>query len=265
MASSSITIHAFTGFLGQLEDWNFLKERITIVAGRTVEWRPAVVDPREGEEWTDWTSRWLSENRGSEQSGDYELLLGYSLGGRAAAHLALAAPQRFRGLVAISAHPGLGQTPENDRERAQRVEADERWASRFAETTAEEDWTKLLEDWNSQAVFGGVPLPSRLKERSRTESPELRTRCVRQLRQLSLSRQRDLSSGLRALPISQRWITGERDPRFTALATTLAEGSAIRTVTVPHAGHRWPWELPETEATLILLRAIEDILKENHS
>ena len=252
MRAPRILVHAFPGFLGLPGDLDFLAPHLREIRGCPVEWRISLVDPAESEGWEAWTQRWLKENPATE--GCREVLLGYSLGGRAAVHLAAAAPERFRGLVAISTNPGLTQ----DWERLQRLAADEAWARRFEE----ENWRELLEAWDSQPAFGGSALPDRLKGRARFGDDEFRGRCIRQLRGLSLGRQADLAPRLASLEIHQAWMTGERDLRFTEFARRLGEGSKIRRVVVPLAGHRWPWELGESEAAAWVARALEKMTEE---
>jgi 2-succinyl-6-hydroxy-2,4-cyclohexadiene-1-carboxylate synthase len=255
---SRLVLHCLPGFLGQPQDLEFLRELLPVRRGIPIDWRPAVADPRPGEGWPEWTARWLEDHPSPRADSDdqaTEILLGYSLGGRAAAHLALSAPERFCGLIAISANPGLPSLED----RAARIQADEAWAQRF-ET---EDWNSVLASWNAQAVFGGAAFPERLGARRIQDSPELRARCARQLRQFSLGRQEDLAPQLLNSKIRRVWITGERDSKFTEIARRLAESPASHCMIVPHAGHRWPWELSEAEAAAVIGNAIDFLLEQD--
>jgi len=255
-----VIVHCLPGFLGQTQDLEFLQALLPIRRGIPIEWSPTIADPSPGEGWAEWSSRWLKENPPAANPADgaiLEVLLGYSLGGRAAAHLALAAPERFCGLMAISAHPGLPSVEE----RALRIKADEAWAKRF-ET---EDWNSVLASWNAQAVFGSAEIPERLVARLIQGSPELRARGAKQLRQFTLGRQEDLAPRLLRAKVRQAWITGERDSKFTEIACRLEGSSAIRRMTVPNAGHRWPWELPEAEAAAVIGNALDFLLEQDPS
>ncbi|NDD92738.1 hypothetical protein EBZ37_11695, partial [bacterium] len=137
MNQPHVRVYCWAGFLGNTLDWSFLTSAANLLETASIEILPLIVDPLEGENWGAWTKRWLSENPRS--SAEFEIALGYSLGGRAAAHVTLEAPERWTGLIAISAHPGL----ESCSDRKNRVESDERWASRFEA----EDWTSVLQDW----------------------------------------------------------------------------------------------------------------------
>ena len=260
MTRSRVIVHCLPGVLGQTQDFEFLQALLPIRQGISIEWRPTIAEPLPGESWAEWSRRWLKENPLSgnpEDGAEFELLLGYSLGGRAAAHLALAAPERFDGLMAISAHPGL-PSPED---RALRIQADEMWAKRF-ET---EDWSSVLFAWNAQAVFGSAVLPERLGARMLQDSPELRGRCSRQLRQFTLGRQEDLAPRLLCAEIRQAWITGERDSKFTEISRRLEGSSAIHRMIVPNAAHRWPWELPEGDAAAVLGNALDLLIEQDPS
>lgn len=235
-------IFAFTGFLGSLDDWDFLKPFLG-------EWAlsPQVVEPSLSEEsslgqgsWDETCERFVDDHiKLGLDSDQKSFLLGYSLGGRMAANLCVRYPEYFCGLLAISAHPGLS----SEEERAQRREQDLVWAKRFH--SAEENWETLMKDWNSQGVFGGSE-----NQILRMDSAALRKRSWLQLSHLSLGHQADLAPRLSSCSVPQLWATGAGDLKFTGLAETLSHGSGgrIRHVVVPDHGHRWPWTLASHEA-----------------
>jgi len=73
-------------------------------------------------------------------------VLGYSMGGRVALHLALAAPERMGRLILESSSPGIaGET-----ERAARRAADEALARRLDEEGLE----RFIDRWNDLPLFG---------------------------------------------------------------------------------------------------------------
>lgn len=76
-------------------------------------------------------------------------LVGYSLGGRVALHMARSAPDRVRHLVLESAHPGLAAGAD----RAQRLAADAATADRLAACADQDAFRQFLFDWYHQDVF----------------------------------------------------------------------------------------------------------------
>lgn len=58
----------------------------------------------------------------------------------------------------------------------------------------------------------------------------------------SVGAQENLAPLLKQSRVSQLWIAGERDSKFTALARRAAGDKAV---IIPHAGHRLPLEAPE--------------------
>ena len=90
--------------------------------------------------------------------GAFELC-GYSMGGRLALHVALAAPERVRRLVLVSGTAGIG---DGGLRRARR-EADEALAADIERGTIE----AFAERWLSQPLFAGDP-PA-VAERARAE------------------------------------------------------------------------------------------------
>ncbi len=72
-------------------------------------------------------------------------LLGYSMGGRAALHLAAAAPERIRALILESASPGIPQALE----RAARMKSDEALAQSIEQNGLE----AFIDYWESLPLF----------------------------------------------------------------------------------------------------------------
>src|SRR5437764_2429373 len=76
-------------------------------------------------------------------------LVGYSMGGRIALHVALALPERVERLVLVGASPGIADPAE----RAARREADERLADEIERLPVEE----FARRWASNPVLAGQP------------------------------------------------------------------------------------------------------------
>jgi 2-succinyl-6-hydroxy-2,4-cyclohexadiene-1-carboxylate synthase len=163
-------------------------------------------------------------------------LCGYSLGGRVAINLALAAPERVTRLCVIAANPGI----EDAGERAARVAADEQLARRL-ETEPFESW---IESWRTQPLFSEDParVGALARADQRRNDP---LALAAALRGLSAGSMEPLWARLGELPMPVALVVGERDRKFLALAERalplLREGS----LTVLAGGHGLPLENPE--------------------
>jgi len=155
-------------------------------------------------------------------------LIGYSLGGRLAMHALIASPEKWKGAVIISAHPGL-QT-----KKKERLESDIEWARKFEE----DPWDKVTAEWDAQEVFGGASSPFLRKEERYS-----RQKLGNMLRVCSLGRQDNLSPFINVLPMPILWVCGQDDLRFCAMAEQIEFVNPLSEVWIaPNAGHRVPWE-----------------------
>ncbi|MDA0874176.1 MAG: alpha/beta fold hydrolase [Bacteroidetes bacterium] len=156
-------------------------------------------------------------------------LLGYSLGGRVAMHMARRASDRVQRLVLESAHPGLDSEAEREARRAH----DARWAERIRKA-----WPAVLNEWYDQAVFAslaGTPLRDTLLHEKSDQDPEV---AARQLEAWSLGRQANLWPFLGTWNRPILFISGEMDGRYTGVGERLATASGpIRHLIVEGAGH----------------------------
>jgi 2-succinyl-6-hydroxy-2,4-cyclohexadiene-1-carboxylate synthase len=207
------SLYALHGFLGQPSDWDFLK------LGRWI--CPDLfkkIDPFQ---------KWASNFNQSVEPGS--LLMGYSLGGRLALHALLQNPERWKGAIIVSAHPGLTTL----QERRERLLHDHRWAERFLS----EPWEDLLVAWNQQILFGGKQ-PVKFRE----ESAYSRELLSQALKVWSLGEQENLRPKLLQLSIPILWIAGKNDQRYAPISL---EHPTFKHVLVPDAHHRVPWEQQE--------------------
>ncbi len=171
-------------------------------------------------------------------------LCGYSMGGRLALHMALAAPGRVRRLVLVSTTAGI----DHHAERAARRTADRTLADELERGTI----AQFAERWLAQPLFAadGPASQSLAREDILRNGPH------------------DLSAALRGIgagemaPLWQRLgelretevvvVVGERDVKFAAIGERLAQAiPGARLVTIEGAGHALPREAPAPLAAVI--------------
>lgn len=160
---------------------------------------------------------------------DERVLVGYSMGGRLALQ-ALVANAAFDRAVIVSAGLNLEEGREERRAR------DEAWAKRFEL----DPWEEVMRDWNAQPVFGGHVV-------ERFEHDYDRHELVRQLRDNSPGVLPTLAPRLHEIAIPLLWVVGERDNTYVEIgkrAVSLLPHAKLWIC--PNAGHRVPWEQPET-------------------
>jgi 2-succinyl-6-hydroxy-2,4-cyclohexadiene-1-carboxylate synthase len=170
-------------------------------------------------------------------------LCGYSLGGRIALHVALAAPERVERLVLVSSTAGI----DDPGERAARRDADERLAT-FAEQAGIE---AFADRWQAQPLFAGTSPGAAARWRDdilRCDPEEL----AGTLRALGTGRMQPLWTRLGELTMPVVVVVGEQDGKFAALGRRLAAAFPdARLEAIPGAGHGIPREAPEQLARIL--------------
>lgn len=165
--------------------------------------------------------------------------LGYSLGGRAALHVAVRHPTRVRRLVLESASPGLVAAAERDARSA----ADDALAA-----TIERDGVAAFVDrWMAQPLFASQRrLPRALLARARdARLANAPAGLAAALRQLGVGRQTPLWDALDGLRARTLLVAGADDERYLAIARAMAHRLPRATVqVVPDAGHTTHLENP---------------------
>jgi len=198
------------GFLGTPSEWDFFKEARC--------WNLFLEESIQRDSLVSW-GKWFAEENSSN------LLMGYSLGGRLALHALLEAPDKWKGAVILSAHPGLPSLME----RKMRLEQDRAWAKRWLT----DSWKDVVGDWNRQSVFKHDLKPNFI------ETDFDRRHLFKAMTNWSLGHQEDLRGKIAKLDVPILWIAGEFDSKFRKIAesVTLSHPKSKFWI-APQVGHR---------------------------
>lgn len=209
-----MAIYALHGFLGNGKDWDgFFSQQINM---------PNLFEQSTSPFWD-----WAKTFNGSIKSPQ-NVLVGYSMGGRLALHALIQNPSLWKSAVIISSNPGI----ENQNDRIERLKADGEWSRRFLQ----EPWEPLMEAWNRQPIFAGVPIHRDEKDFSRSSLAAAMTTW-------SVGNQDFLKPQIEALDIPILWIVGEQDLKYVQIAKNMKLKNKQSKISIaPQAGHRVPWQ-----------------------
>lgn len=174
------------------------------------------------------------------EMGGEAVYVGYSMGGRLALQLALDRPDQVRGLVMVSASPGIA-----DRAARRRRYLEDMALADWIETNGRE---RFLERWLSQPVFSGLD-PAHARLHRLTSAAAIAS----QLRRLGQGVQLPLWDRLHELNVPTLLVAGERDPKYVAIvAEMLADiGMNAEVEIVPNCSHAVATEWPGAVASLL--------------
>jgi 2-succinyl-6-hydroxy-2,4-cyclohexadiene-1-carboxylate synthase len=174
------------------------------------------------------------------------ILCGYSLGGRVALNLALAAPERVARLVLVSSTAGI----EDPAQRAARRRADGALADELERLPYED----FIERWRSQPLFAEDPLEVKAlaREQQRRNRPDA---LAASLRGVGTGEMPPLWSRLAELEMPVTVLAGERDEKFLALGRRMVGLMPHAEMLVMPGGHNLVLESP---AALAAALASED-------
>lgn len=171
------------------------------------------------------------------------VLCGYSMGGRVALKVALAAPQRVSRLVLVSATAGI----EDEGERQARAEADERLARQIESQPLE----RFVERWRSQPMFADEPqaIKAVAAEDHRRNTT---TGIAAALRGIGSGMMEPLWGRLSELEVPVAVLVGERDPKYQALGRRIAAAVPDGSLRIVAGGHGLLLENPAAVAEAIV-------------
>ncbi len=172
------------------------------------------------------------------------VMYGYSMGGRVAQQVALAAPDRIDGLILESAGFGIADPDA----RRVRYENDRRM---FDDIQSGSDFDRFLDQWHDMALFNTLSpeYKSRLKARKRLNDPlELK----RAMALLSVGNQSYLLPELARAPFPIALLYGRADAGYSSLADYAQKHLAHADVHLfPGASHNIHIQYPEKTARML--------------
>jgi 2-succinyl-6-hydroxy-2,4-cyclohexadiene-1-carboxylate synthase len=168
-------------------------------------------------------------------------ILGYSMGGRIALHLAVRHPGAVANLVVISAGPGLGAV-EGHRRRLEDLA--------LADRIEQIGLPAFLDEWAEHPLVGDA---------QKTGPPSAADRAMREQNTAGglAAALRGLGQGalakvdLARVEMPTLWVAGEGDERYAAIATDAARLTGGELVVIPGAGHDVVADAPEDLADAV--------------
>ena len=176
-------------------------------------------------------------------------LVGYSMGGRLALHLAAHSPERLVSLLTLGAHAGLDEP-----QRSARRREDDALADRIERDGV----TAFVDYWSGLSMFAGLarrgaPYVASIREQ-RLENEAAGLACS--LRGMGAGAMEPVWDALARVGVPCTFVAGALDSRYVDYAQRLAAVTAGTTAWVAGAGHAAHLEAPE-EFARILVRHLD--------
>jgi len=174
------------------------------------------------------------------------VVMGYSMGARLAMNLYLRHPQKIKGLVLISATPGIANT----KRRVERRRSDEKLADRIESIGIR----AFIEEWNEKPIIASQKRIARW-HRSEMYARRLRRKTwglANSLRGMGTGAMTPLWKSLPDFDLPVLLISGQEDKKFTRTAQKMGERLPNgRVATILGAGHCTHLEKPESTCAII--------------
>jgi 2-succinyl-6-hydroxy-2,4-cyclohexadiene-1-carboxylate synthase len=167
------------------------------------------------------------------------VLGGYSMGGRIALHVALAAPERARRLVLVASTAGI----DDEQQRAQRRKAD----GVLAEELETSSYEQFVERWRSQQLFADEP--AEVSALARADQRRNRPNALAAvLRGIGTGEMQPLWGRLGELTMPVTVVVGDRDVKFLQAGRRMVELIPKAKLRIVAGGHVLPLENPAAVA-----------------
>jgi len=218
------------GFTQTRDSWRTIAERLS------VDNEIVLVDaPNHGESSDISLNLETGANAIIEVGGD-ATYIGYSLGGRLCLTAALSNAKQVKRLVLISATAGI----EDSTERQSRIASDEQLANRINQIGV----SAFVDEWLALPMFAGLTHATNQRDLRLNNTA---IALASSLRLCGAGKQQPTWSRLGELKMPVLLIAGERDTKFVALATRMAEsiGSHANLKIIDNCGHTPHLEQPE--------------------
>ena len=218
------------GFTQTRDSWRTIAERLS------VDNEIVLIDaPNHGESSDISLNLETGANAIIEVGGD-ATYIGYSLGGRLCLTAALSNSKQVKRLVLISATAGI----EESTERQSRIASDEQLANRITQIGV----SAFVDEWLALPMFAGLTHATNQRDLRLNNTA---IALASSLRLCGAGKQQPTWSRLGELKMPVLLIAGERDTKFVALATRMAEsiGSHADLKIIANCGHTPHLEQPE--------------------
>ena len=177
-----------------------------------------------------------------ERAPERFVLAGYSMGGRIAMHIALAAPERIERLVVVSTTAGI----EDAKERAARRKLDRRLAEEIEQGSIDD----FSERWRGQAMFAEDP--PEVDRLARAEHARNRPEgLAAALRGAGTGEMRPLWDRLTEIQMPTTVLAGRRDRKFVRVSERMVSLIPDALLQVVGGGHCLLLEHPRSVAAAI--------------
>ncbi|QLE87370.1 2-succinyl-6-hydroxy-2,4-cyclohexadiene-1-carboxylate synthase [Shewanella sp. Scap07] len=237
------------GFLGSQQDWQ------ATVAALSEQFYCICIDlpghghhpPRNIDSFDDVVSALLADLHALGVSQFH--LLGYSLGGRIALHIAKRTPQQILSLHLESCHPGLI----HQQDRQARAQSDALWAQKLATLPIAE----FLQLWYQQGVFAELSEQQRrdLVTRRSANDPHA---LAQMYRATSLANQQDLMTVVDSIIGTSHFYVGDQDAKFLALGQRWQQQTQLHMHIINAAGHNAHLAQPTLFNQTLLAQLLKD-------